>query len=241
MSLTVGELFAGIGGFGLGFERAGFQVKWQVEIDDYATRVLEKHWPSVERFRDVRECGAHNLAAVDVIVGGFPCQDISVANTSTSGGSGLDGDRSGLWREYARVIGELRPSYVIVENSPALAIRGLDGVLADLAALGFDATWTTIRASQVGARHRRERMFICAYPNGDGLQGRRTDGPLASLSVSSLGQLADWPTISAPFGCRTIDGIPDRVDRTHALGNAVVPHVSEWIARRILDAEGVTA
>lgn len=238
MSLTVGSLFAGIGGFELAAERAGLTVKWQVEIDPFCRKVLEKHWPDARRYEDVRECGAHNLESVDVITGGFPCQDISVANTSASGGSGLDGDRSGLWREFARIVGELRPRYVIVENSPALAVRGLDRVLADLAGLGFDAVWTVIRASEVGARHGRERMFICAYAVGDGLQGWTPQRDAGSvIAVSTLDQRVDWPVVSEPLGCRADDGIPDRVDRTHALGNAIVPQVAEWIFRRVIEAE----
>jgi DNA (cytosine-5)-methyltransferase 1 len=236
--LTVGSLFAGIGGFDLGFERAGFEIKWQVEIDPFCRAVLAKHWPDVRRYEDVRTVGPE-LERVDVLCGGFPCQDISVAHTGPGAGAGLDGVRSGLWREYARIVRELRPSYVVVENSPALAIRGLDTVLGDLASLGFDAVWTTIRSSDVGARHRRERMFVCAHANRDGLQ-RRDGGPLAHLAVSTLGDDVDWPVISAPFGCRGVDGIPDRVDRTHALGNAVVPQITEWIARRIAEAEGVS-
>ncbi len=97
--LTFGSLFAGIGGFDLGFERAGMVCKWQVEIDDYANRVLAKHWPAVHRERDIRQCGAHNLQPVDVVCGGFPCQDISYAGL----GAGLEGERSGLFFEAVRV------------------------------------------------------------------------------------------------------------------------------------------
>lgn len=265
MALTVGSLFAGIGGFDLAAERAGFEVKWQVEIDPYCTQVLEKHWPHVRRYRDIRdccgsllraervdtpvgedgrcaECGrAHWLPWVDIVCGGFPCQDISLANRFENGGGlGLDGERSGLWGDFARIAGELRPRWLVVENSPALAFRGLDVILADLARLGFDAAWTTIRASQVGARHRRERMFICAHANGDGLQGWPA-GPLARVAVSTLGKPIDWPPVSAPLGCRSADGIPARVDRTHALGNAIVPQGAQWLFERIKEAEGLTA
>src|SRR6185312_32662 len=108
--MTVGSLFAGIGGFDLGFERAGFEIKWQVEIDPFCRAVLAKHWPDVRRYEDVRTVGAE-LERVDVVCGGFPCQDISFAGD----GAGLDGERSGLWREFSRLIGELRPRYVVVE------------------------------------------------------------------------------------------------------------------------------
>ena len=169
--LTFGELFAGIGGFSLGLERAGMECKWQVEIDDYARRVLHKHWPNVRRHDDVRTFPpAEDDYSVDIICGGFPCQDISVAGK----GAGLAGKRSGLWYEFARIIGELRPRYVIVENVAALLHRGMDTVLGDLSTLGYDAEWHVIPASAVGAPHRRDRVWIVAYSgckHGDGRQG----------------------------------------------------------------------
>ncbi len=157
--LTFGSLFAGIGGFDLGFERAGMICKWQVEIDDYATKVLTKHWPNVHRERDIRECGQHNLQRVDVICGGFPCQDISYAGL----GAGLDGERSGLFFEAIRLVCELRPRIVVLENVAALLTRGLDRVLGTLAEIGFDAEWHCIPAAAVGAPHIRDRVFIMAY------------------------------------------------------------------------------
>ena len=164
--LTFGSLFAGIGGFDLGFERAGMVCKWQVEIDDYANRVLAKHWPSVHRERDIRETGPHNLEYVDVICGGFPCQDISYAGL----GAGLDGARSGLFFEAIRLVRELRPQFVVLENVAALLTRGLDRVLGTLAEIGFDAEWHCIPAAAVGAPHIRDRVFVLGHANG----GRRT-------------------------------------------------------------------
>ena len=164
--LTFGSLFAGIGGFDLGFERAGMVCKWQVEIDDYANRVLAKHWPAVHRERDIRQCGAHNLQPVDVVCGGFPCQDISYAGL----GAGLDGERSGLFFEAVRVVRELQPRVVVLENVAALLTRGLDRVLGTLAAIGYDAEWHCIPAAAVGAPHIRDRVFVVAYRKGDGWQ-----------------------------------------------------------------------
>ncbi len=168
MSLTFGSLFAGIGGFDLGFERAGMVCKWQVEIDDYANRVLAKHWPNVHRERDIRQCGRHNLEPVDVICGGFPCQDISYAGQ----GAGLDGERSGLFFEAVRVVRELRPRIVVLENVAALLTRGLDRVLGTLAEIGFDAEWHCIPAAAVGAPHIRDRVFVLAYADANG-SGKR--------------------------------------------------------------------
>ncbi len=131
--------------------------EWQVEIDPYARAVLAKHWPDVRRHEDVRTFPPpEGEWGVDVICGGFPCQDISVAGK----GAGLAGARSGLWYEYARIIGELRPRYVIVENVAALLARGMGTVLGDLSTLGYDAEWHVIPASAVGAPHRRERVWI---------------------------------------------------------------------------------
>ncbi len=167
-----GSLFSGIGGFDLGFERAGIETVWQVEIDPYCRRVLERHFPGAARYADIRECCgprryrldkceyAHQLAPVDILSGGFPCQDISDAGKR----QGIDGERSGLWREYARLIGELRPRFAVLENVAALLHRGMGRVLGDLAEIGYDAEWASIRASDVGAPHIRERIWIIAYP-----------------------------------------------------------------------------
>jgi DNA (cytosine-5)-methyltransferase 1 len=163
--LTFGSLFAGIGGIDLGFERCGMHCKWQVEINDYATKVLEKHWPEVHRERDIRQCGANNLERVDIIAGGFPCQDISYAGL----GAGLDGERSGLFFEAVRLVRELRPRAVVLENVSALLTRGLDRVLGTLAEIGYDAQWHCIPAAYVGAPHIRDRVFVLAYSKHNGL------------------------------------------------------------------------
>lgn len=170
--LKVLSLFAGIGGFDLGLERTGgFKTVAFCEIEPFCQRVLAKHWPEVPIYDDVRALTAERLAAdgvaVDVITGGFPCQDISVAGKR----AGItEGTRSGLWSEFARLIGELRPRYVIVENVAGL-LNGpperpgawFGRVLGDLAERGYDAEWENIPAATVGASHRRERVWIVAY------------------------------------------------------------------------------
>jgi DNA (cytosine-5)-methyltransferase 1 len=178
---TVGSLFAGIGGFDLGFERAGFETVWQVEINEWARRVLAKNFPKAERYADIRECGSRNLKPVDVIVGGFPCQDISNAGLR----AGIEGERSGLWREFARIIGELRPRFVLVENVAALLSPNYDKrtciirpaaiarVLGDLAEIGYVAEWEVISAADLGAPHRRDRVWILAYAARELLDGCR--------------------------------------------------------------------
>ena len=226
---TFGSLFAGIGGLDLGLERAGWACKWQVENDEYATRVLERHWPDVKRYKDIRE--VNELERVDLICGGFPCQDISYAGK----GEGIDGARSGLWSEFRRIICLVRPEYVLVENVPALLTRGLGRVLGELAESGYDAEWDCIPAATVGAPHKRDRVFIIAYTDGIGrgnAYGRRAavsvfSGPLPSVV---------WPWTSKPPLLRGNDGIPRRVDRLRCLGNAVVPQVAEYIGRQIIQA-----
>ena len=173
--MRIGSLFSGVGGLELGLERAGCgSVVWQVERDPFCRSVLAKHWPSAVRFDDVCTVGLDNLPPVDIVCGGFPCQDLSYAGK----GAGLAGERSGLWREYARIVRELRPRFVVVENVSALLARGLGDVLGDLAALGYDAEWHCVRASDVGAPHRRERLFVVAYCNGGRSQGERSRGLL---------------------------------------------------------------
>lgn len=159
MTLKFGSLFAGIGGIDLGLERAGMKCLWQVEYDEYANKVLEKHWPGVKRYGDIRTVDFTKAEYVDVLAGGFPCQDISNAGKRI----GIKGERSGLWQEFARAIREIRPKYVIVENVSALRHRGLDTVLAGLAKSGYDAEWDCIPAQSVGAPHRRDRIFIVAH------------------------------------------------------------------------------
>ena len=250
--LTVGDLFSGIGGFSLGLERAGMRTRWFSEIDPYASAVLRKHWADVPNHGDVRNVGRGTVEPVDVLCGGFPCQDISNAGKR----AGIDGERSGLWAEYARVIGELRPRYVIVENVSALLGRGLGRVLGDLAALGFDARWDVLSAADCGAFHIRERIWIvAAHPDrlrqlqrqgrqqesrrriGNGTQadahagGTRSQKPGAQPAGAhgeqgrrALAQRGGWP--AEPGLVRMVHGVPNRVDRIRALGNAQVPRVA---------------
>jgi DNA (cytosine-5)-methyltransferase 1 len=226
--VTVGSLFAGIGGFDLAAERVGWEVKWQVEIDPFCRKVLEKHWPHVRRYEDVRTVGA-KLGYVDVVCGGFPCQDISPAGSRV----GIDGARSGLWREYARLVGELRPRYVVVENSADLLIRGMGRVCGDLATLGYDAEWDVVSACALGAPHTRERVFLVAYPEGE-RQGQLWR--LWSEKERATQRHLHWPT-NEPACERVVDGLPDRSHRVTALGNAIVPQIAQWIFERIKQAE----
>lgn len=205
--LRVLDLFSGIGGFSLGLERAqlegaaydGFETVAFCEIEEYPRRVLAKHWPEVPCYRDVRELTAEQLVRdgigqIDVITGGFPCQDISVAGKQ----AGIkDGTRSGLWSEIVRLIGELRPEFVIVENvanllaGPSQRRGGWFGrVLGDLAECGYDAEWENIPASAMGAPHRRERVWIIAYP-AHMLSNGSNNNPGKRLELQTLPKLGN--------------------------------------------------
>jgi DNA (cytosine-5)-methyltransferase 1 len=261
--LTVGDLFSGIGGFSLGLERAGMRTAWFAEVDPYASAVLKKHWPEVPNFGDVRSIRAGTVERVDVLCGGFPCTDISNAGKR----AGIDGEQSGLWSEYARIVGELRPRYVIVENVAALLGRGIERVLGDLAALGFDAEWHCIPASAVGAPHRRDRVWIVAHARSAGrwqdLRSTHADEGehagraalhmfepcregaqqhVADADEQPAGRLAiAWGEcdqwLAEPNVGRVANGVPHRVDRLRCLGNAIVPQIAEIIGRAIVSAE----
>lgn len=209
--LKVLDLFSGIGGFSLGLERTGgFETVAFCEIEPFPRRVLAKHWPKVPCYEDVRELTGARLAAdgiaVDVITGGFPCQDVSTAGKQSGMG---EGTRSGLWSEILRLIGELSPSYVIVENVANL-LRGpserpggwFGRILGDLAECGYDAEWRNIPASMVGAKHRRERVWIVANAAQVQRNGRN-DNPRIGMGGWPLSELGDgsWAAHVADSKC----------------------------------------
>lgn len=160
--MNVLDLFSGIGGFSLGLERAGMKTVAFCEVDKKCQQVLKKHWAAIPIFNDVTTLSSKDLhEPIDLICGGFPCQDISLAGK----GAGLAGERSGLWWQFHRLIKEIKPKYIIAENVAALRSRGLDEVLRSLSEVGYDAEWHCIPASAVGAPHRRDRIWIVSYPN----------------------------------------------------------------------------
>jgi DNA (cytosine-5)-methyltransferase 1 len=231
-TLLFGSLFSGCGGFDLGFDRAGLQCSWQVEIDENCQRILKKHWPEVPKHGDIR---TFEPTPVDVVCGGFPCQDISNAGKC----EGIDGQRSGLWSEYVRIIRTIRPRFVVVENVAALLVRGLDRVLRDLAACGYDAEWSVLSACQWGYPHARERLFCVAYPNGSEL---RTSGA-AEAQRRTTNVFIDGVSEITPMESRraivanvdsAVYGVSGVVDELRPYGNAVIPDMAEWIGRAIL-------
>jgi DNA (cytosine-5)-methyltransferase 1 len=174
--MKFGSLFAGIGGMDLGLERAGMKCVWQVEKDEYARRVLEKNWPNNRRWDDVRTFPPAGQWDCDLIAGGFPCQDISNAGKR----AGIEGEQSGLWREFHRIICVLRPRLVLVENVAAILSDGLGRVLGDLAKSGYDTEWDCIPAEAVGAPHERDRAFLVANAQGEHGSRRRLAGSAKS-------------------------------------------------------------
>lgn len=188
MTLRIGSLFSGIGGLELGVEAAtGGHVVWQVERDPWCRSVLARHWPDATRFDDVCTVGSE-LAAVDLICGGFPCQPASVAGAR----KGMSDDRW-LWPQFARIVGVVRPRFVLLENVAGLLTlddgRAWGSVLGSLAALGYDAVWDVFRASDVGAPHRRERLFGLAYARGVDAQRRGSAGVVDGASGALEGEV----------------------------------------------------
>jgi len=175
--VTIGSLFAGIGGLELGLERAGLgPVVWQVEIDPYCRSVLARHWPNAVRYPDVQRVGSANLSPVDIICGGFPCQDVSGAGK----GAGLAvGTRSGLWYEYRRIVAELAPRVVVVENVASGKGRWLCEVRSDLHAIGYGTRAFGLAAADVGAPHLRRRIFVVGYRGSIGLEDHEQAGTAA--------------------------------------------------------------
>lgn len=185
-SLTIGSLFSGYGGLDLAVSAAtGARVAWHCEWDDAPSKILEKHFPGVPNYRDVSKVDFTQVEPVDILTGGFPCQDLSLAGKR----AGLrEGTRSGLWSEFARAIEEIRPRLVVIENVRGIlsakahsnleqcewclgdgsgepSLRALGAVLGSLADIGYDARWTGVRAADAGAPHNRFRVFIIAYPS----------------------------------------------------------------------------
>lgn len=233
--IRIGSLFSGIGGLELALELAldglgyAHRVAWQCDINEYARHVLARHWPAARRYDDVRKIGAATAEPVHIVCGGFPCQDLSLCGKR----AGLAGERSGLWYEFARIIGELRPTFALLENVAAIcsSIRGaeapLAAVLASLVELGYDAEWSVFNASDVGAPHKRPRWFCLAVDRAAMADPRNHVHEMRRRARRSPPPLARWP--DEPPGPRVVQEPPpgttlrEMQERVAALGNAVVP------------------
>ena len=259
--VVVLDLFSGVGGLSLGLHWAGMRTAAFCEADAFARAVLARHWPGVPCYPDVRRLTAARLRddgvpRPDVVCGGFPCQDVSAAGR----GAGLDGARSGLWAHMARLVAETRPAWVVVENVPALRVRGADRVCADLEEHGYAVWPLVVGAVHAGAPHRRGRVWIVAHATSAHADGARVGaarpGAVAHPGGAGLemrfGGAAD-PAPGLPVerrrgwsvesGLRRMaDGLPaglDRPARVKALGNAVVPQVAAMVGRAVMRAAGL--
>lgn len=230
------DLFSGIGGFALAAKRVGWRTIGFSEVDPFCAEVLAQRWPKVPNYGDIRGIIGHSFSGVvDVITGGFPCQNISSSGDKT----GLDGELSSLWFEFHRLIREIQPRFAVVENVSDLLVRGIGGVLGSLAEIGYDAEGHCIPACFVGAPQARERVWIVAYPDGRGREGSsewdrcgplvvcRDDDDRLAMGQHRARDARSWVR-------RADDGLPRRVHRLRALGNSIVPQVAEMIFRQLL-------
>ena len=259
--MKVVSLFSG-GGLGdLGFVMAGCEIVAQVEIDEYCHKILALRYPDAKKFRDIRTVKGSDLPECDIITGGFPCQDISTAGRK----AGITGSRSGLWGEFYRIIREVRPRYVVVENSPNLLRLGIGVVLGNLASIGYDSEWDCIPANCFNAPHKRNRLWVISYPNSmresqpkrlfKNVRGRTinlrekvcdaTSERLPNWTGGKVGQPKPLTEPKRSNGEREIEydfcgvghGVTNRVQRLKLLGNGQVPYCTKWIAERIIEYE----
>lgn len=229
--MTHGSLFSGIGGFELGAEWAGIETLWSCEIETFQRSILNKHFQNTKQYEDIKELS--HPGYVDIISGGFPCQDISIAGK----GVGITGGRSGLWSEMYRVIREVRPRYVIIENSPMLLVRGFERVLCDLSQIGYDAEWQCLSNADFGFDHRRERVYVIAHSDEVRQQAGRIQerSPAQGIFVAPPKQHGGFPLSERIYkmpDCEHIginDGIRDWTHRVGSIGNAVNPTVAKYL------------
>lgn len=245
--LTVGSLFSGIGGFDLAAQWMGWRTAWVSEIDPFACQVLAHHFPDAPNLGDITQIDFTTVEPVDVLVAGFPCQDISNAGKQ----AGITGSRSGLWFDAVRAIRDLRPRYVVVENVSALTNRGLDRVLGSLAEIGYDAEWGCFGAADVGAPHKRDRLWLLAYPNSEqqlgvfadvGAQGSGSTPPAGTMDTVDESGGSSWRDAWVGFplpepGLGAIShGLPNRL-ALRCLGNAIVPQCATVLYDEIVRRE----
>ena len=236
------DLFSGIGGFALAAKRTwkdNLNIVGFCEIEPYAQKVLNKNFPGVPVYTDIKELDGNKFKNIDLITGGFPCQDISIAGY----GVGIEGKRSGLWSEMFRIISEIRPRFALIENVSAITFRGGTRVISDLAEIGYDTEWQTISAAYVGALHRRNRMWFVSYPSdsrskyskyGEGQENTEQTKMVCERKRSIFGNKEEFrEEICSTEFVRKSNGIPHRMDRIKGLGNAIVPQVAEIIMERI--------
>lgn len=227
--LLHGSLFSGIEGFGLGAAMAGIKTVFSCEFEDFQTSIIKKNFGDEHEInRDIRTY--KNPPFVDIISGGFPCQDISIAGK----GVGIGGERSGLWSEMYRICGIVRPKYIIIENSPMLLVRGFEQVLCDLSKIGYYAEWQCLSGTDFGIQQGRERLYCIAYTNEIDSKRSCTESVFRKpyLQGKYTRVYPGWRTrqsLPSPRFAGKSNVIPDRVDRTQSIGNAVQPIISHYL------------
>jgi DNA (cytosine-5)-methyltransferase 1 len=229
--LIHGYLFSGIGGFEEGAERAGIPTIWNCEFEKYQRVILKKINKNGKQYEDIRTAKINEY--VDIISGGFPCQDISVAGKM----EGIKGERSGLWSEMWRIVRDIRPKYVIIENSPALLIRGFEQVLCDLSKIGYDVEWQSISNIAFGYPHKRERLYAIAYTHEIGLQSDiQREGSSNSIFRKWASNSADGYSLSKRVHkigesaiIRNGDGFQNWTHRVGSVGNSVNPTIANYL------------
>jgi DNA (cytosine-5)-methyltransferase 1 len=240
MTLRMIDTFSGIGGFSLAARwLGGIKTVQFVEREQYCRHVLRKHWPNVPIHDDI--CTFNPApGSADIICGGFPCQDISKAGKQ----AGIEqGTRSGLFYELMRAVRLVGPRYVVLENVAAITSNGLGAVLGELAKAGFDAEWACVRASDLGALHRRDRWWLVAYSiSNRSKRDLQQEIPWQRSiqrveSFRGIENLRSGPAADTPRLLRGTDGLPNKLDRLRALGNAVVPQVAMIPLARVLQID----
>lgn len=249
--MKLGSLFSGAGLGDLGWMMAGMEIKWQIEVDEYCRKILDLRFPESKKYGDIKTIKGEELEPVDIVVGGFPCTDISIANNDPDG---IAGKQSGLWNEQYRILCYLRPKYAVVENVAALLHRGIERVLGDLSEIGYDAEWQVIPASWHGAFHRRERVWILAYPKSKRWEKIAFQGILDSKKFQTQSgewkrflsytprtdySIERWEEIESDV-CGDDDGMPEIVDQLKALGNGQIPNTTAFIGQQIMEFERIT-
>ena len=238
--VTVGSLFSGAGLCDLGLEWAGMKHRFFCEVDPFCRSVLRRHWPGIPIYEDVRELRGADLPPVDVLCGGFPCQDVSLAGKRKGIAKGT---RSGLWHEYARLIEEIRPGYVIIENVPGLLAAGVEAVLQDLASVGYDAEWEVLPAAAVGSLGEGDQSWRVAPWLGVRIDRARRASIREAYGGCVIRRVDDGrpARLDGPAGVRPLprELVPVWVRRLKALGNAITPQQAYAVAACIMRAEGL--
>lgn len=232
MSLkTIASVFSGIGGWDLAGRSRGLENLWMCEINPFRTAVLEQRFPGVPIYPDVRGIRTEETPRPDILCASFPCQDVSVAGSKR----GIAGPKSGIWVETIRLVRGFRPDYLVMENVASLASFGLDLVLDALAQIGYDAEWECLTAEAFGAPHKRDRIWIVAYPDSNVARcpEKQAFGPRFAQRLLERQERRYWDEVPRPDIRGVDDGVPLRLDRLASLGDSLLPQIAEAVLEAV--------